>query len=87
MSEPTYRVDLTHNPADGSNVCWTARVFRPSQQDEHVHVTWGSSREEAFDLAQLWIKANTIAPQPPSTVYLTEDGDILPPHELHSVKS
>ena len=82
MSEPTYRVDLTHQPGDGEEVCWTGKVYRPAQQEGYVYITYGPSREATFDRAQAWIRANAADPLPSSTHYFTEDGDHVPLHEV-----
>ena len=81
MSEPTYRVDLTHLPANGEAVQWCADISRVAT-DELIMCTHGASREQAFENAQEWVKAQSAEPERSSTVYLTEDGDILDPHEV-----
>ena len=81
MSEPTYRVELDHDPTEIEPCKWHARVFRITD-DEQVHSTWGGTLEQAFDAAQEWCRASLADPEPSRTVYLTEDGDILDPHEV-----
>ena len=82
MSEPTYRVELVHNPAsDYPNVPWSAEVFRITDSGR-VYITFEPSRDEAFNAAQAWIKRQLLDAERPSTVFLTEDGDILDPHEV-----
>ena len=83
MSEPTYRVELTHHPENGLGVRWEAAVYEIASGDTFpMHTMFGADREQAFDHAQGWIKAKAQAPDDPSTVFLTEDGDILDPHEV-----
>lgn len=81
MSEPTYRVDLIHYPANGSAVQWGADITRVAT-DELIMCVHAATREAAFDNAQEWVKAQAAEPERSSTVYLTEDGDILDPHEV-----
>ena len=78
MSEPTYRVDLTHNP--GEMYPWRAAVVRLSD-DEPLRVLVAESREEAFALALRYVVALK-HPEHASSVYLSEDGDLLDPHEV-----
>jgi len=81
MSEPTYRVELEHDPTSSVNaVPWTARVVRLSD-DAVVTVEYAQNRERAFDKAQEWVKLSTITPEAPSTVFLTEDGELLDPFD------
>ena len=83
MSEPTYRVELTHHPENGIDVEWRAAVyaiaFAPGSLS--VYDAFRATREDAFGAAQAWCKAKATEPLTPSTVFLTEDGDILDPHE------
>lgn len=82
MSEPTYRVELIHDPAsEYPNVPWSAEIFRITD-GERVYLTFEPSREAAFNDAQAWIKRQLLDAERPSTVFLTEDGDILDPHEV-----
>lgn len=81
MSEPTYRVDLNHHPEDGPHVCWRAVVVRV-RDEELLEVKHGSSREEAFAFALQWVAGLTSTPERPSSVYLSEDGDLLDPAEV-----
>lgn len=88
MSEPTYRVDLTHKPENGVEVEWHAAVYSIVDYDVNdpyavaMFDAYRATREDAFDAAQAWCKAKAQAPQSPSVVLLTEDGDILDPHEV-----
>lgn len=79
MSEPTYRVELEHHPHD-EDWPWAASVIRVSDELP-LFVRCGSTREDAFDRAQQAIRVMG-QPQAPSSVYLSEDGDILDPHEV-----
>jgi hypothetical protein len=72
--EPTYRIDLEHDPADRT-LPWTARIVRLSD-DTHVKSEWGTTRTEAFDNAQSWVRAKAATPERPSSVHVTEDGEI-----------
>lgn len=78
MSEPTYRVELDHNPAD--SFPWKATLVRIAD-NYAMRTVVGQSREDAFDRAQAVVRAMR-NPEPSSTVDLTEDGDILDPHEV-----
>ena len=78
MSEPTYRVDLTHNPAD--LYPWRAVIVRLSD-DTEIKSCVDGSREEAFAEAVRIVHAIN-HPERPSSVYLSEDGDLLDPHEV-----
>lgn len=84
MSEPTYRVELTHRPENGIGVEWHAAVYVASEGPDYPYTTFDAfraTREEAFEAAQSWCKAKATAPLAPSTVFLTEDGDIIDRHE------
>lgn len=82
MSEPTYRVELIHNPAsEYPSVPWSAEVFR-LMDDERVFITFETSRDSAFDVAQAWVKRQLLDAERPSTVMLSEDGEIIDPHEV-----
>ena len=80
MSDPTYRVELTHHPENGSAVCWRSAVY--NMHDDFVDDFYRSSREAAFEAAQTWVWGKQQRPDDPSTVYLTEDGDIHDRHEV-----
>ena len=81
MSEPTYRVELTHEPdAAFPGIPWKARVLRVAD-DQHVTTKYNSTREAVFEEAQAAIKVMLAPKEQSSTVYLSEDGDILDPHE------
>ena len=82
MSEPTYRVELAHDPTEPEVFQWSARVIRLSDESQ-MCARFGASREEAFAGGQSWIQMYHHAErQAPSEVYLTEDGSILDPHEV-----
>ena len=81
MSEPTYRVELDNDPTEIEPCRWHGKIYRVSD-GEQVQSTWGSTLEEAFDAAQTWARAALEEADPSRTVYLTEDGDILDPHEV-----
>jgi hypothetical protein len=72
--EPTYRVDLEHEPTEAM-IPWTARITRLSD-GEYLKAVYGSTRNEAFESAQSWIKAKSTPPERGATVYMTEDGEI-----------
>ena len=78
MSEPTYRIELTHEPQYPS-IPWSARIIRLSDGD-HIRTENGQTREEAFDKAQHTVRAMQ-NPESPSVVFLTEDGDIHDHHD------
>lgn len=80
MSEPTYRIELTHRPEKDFDFRWIASVYRVAD-DEYVECAIASTREDAFDKARAWCVAKARKPEPPSTVFLTEDGDIHDPHD------
>ncbi len=79
MSEHTNRVDLSRNPA--STLRWRASIVRLS--DGAVIQTFETSmgREEAFARALAYVTALRAGPEPDHSVYLSEDGDLLDPHE------
>ena len=72
--EPTYRIDLEHDPAE-LTLPWTARIFRLAD-DTHVKSAWGTTRVEAFENAQRWVRAKSTVPERASAVFVTEDGAI-----------
>ena len=78
MSEPTYRVDLTHNP--GEMYPWRAAVVRLADEEE-LRGLVADSREEAFALALQYV-VGLRNPERSTSVYLSEDGDLLDPHEV-----
>ena len=81
VSEPTYRVELTHHPENGEFVSWKASLYLIAS--EHcVTSFYRAGREEAFDAVQKFVRGLIQEPERPSTVLLTEDGDILDPHEV-----
>lgn len=89
VSEPTYRIELTHDPASGTaslGCPWRAHVYRITD-DEVMTVEYGSTRERAFDNAQAWARSAATVPESPSTVCLTEDGDIHDPHDTPNLRS
>lgn len=86
VSEPTYRVELENDPTEIEPCRWHAKVYRVAD-GEQVYSAWGSTRDYAFDSAQTWARAAVQPPEAPSTVYLTEDGEIHDRFDLHSVKA
>ena len=82
MSEPTYRVELEYDSVTKFfQNRWRAKVYRVAD-DESVLMEFGATMEEAFDAAQMRVKMMSL-PQPDgTTVLLSEDGDILDPHEV-----
>lgn len=84
MSEPTYRVELRHTPED-ADWPWSASVVRIADELP-LFVRCGSSREQAFERAKEAVRRAS-AQEPPSDVYLTEDGEIHDRFDLHSVKA
>lgn len=82
MSEPTYRVELQHDPAEIKPCQWAARIYRVADDVQVASTQWGETREASFDAAQEIVRRMAVPPEDPSTVYLTEDGDILDPHEV-----
>lgn len=84
MSEPTYRIELSHHPENGTAVSWTAVVYAVADESYHIFDCFAATREAAFDKAQTWCRAKASEPQAPSTVFLTEDGDIHDPHEVQA---
>lgn len=77
MSEPTYRVDLSHDPSQ--IYPWRASIVRLADEQE-LRGLVADSREDAFALAVKYVHGLN-QPQRPSSVYLSEDGDLLDPHE------
>lgn len=84
VGDAHYIVELTHNPADGSAVCWTARVYEHDTAGSPIFTTFGSSRENAFDAAQEWVKASQETPEPTSLVHLDRSGEIVTTFEGQS---
>lgn len=84
MSEPTYRVELTHHP-EASFAEWSATVVRISD-GETVDEEYGATRERALGNAQAWVRRVAAGAHSPSTEYLTEDGDALPPREERKLR-
>lgn len=93
MSEPTYRIELTHRPEEGLAVAWHAGVYDAGEWVDNgpgcfaIFHAFGADREAAFDNAQAWCKAKATEPHAPSTVFLTEDGDIHDPHDQPNLRS
>ena len=88
MSEPTYRIELTHKPENGEHVCWRAAVYPVSEPDSWaIFDSFDATREQAFDKAQAWCKAKAQEPLAPSTVFLTEDGELLDPFDKPPLRS
>jgi hypothetical protein len=86
VSEPTYRVDLSHDP--GATLPWKATVVRLSDDWKMRTFETSMGREEAFSKALAYVVAFNQDPEPDHSVYLSEDGDLLDPRDgLHSVKS
>lgn len=79
MSGPTYRVELTHHPEMPTRP-WRAEIHRIAD-DEYLGEQWGESRQVAAELAGAWVWRRAHA-EDPSTVMLSEDGDLLDPHEV-----
>ena len=78
MSEPTYRVELTHHPEMPLRP-WQAEIHRCSD-DGYMAQLWGESRQIATELAGAWVWRQKYG-EPPSTVFLTEEGEIHDRHE------
>jgi len=74
MSEPTYRIELEHEPQ------WTQEPWHYYVWDigaeTLLHTGWGKTREQAMDRAQESIRSQNFK-QVSSTVYATETGDLL----------
>ena len=81
VNDPAYWVKISHNPADGSAVCYTARVYTPGAEDEPLHVTYGSSRQAALEHALEWVKGSLQRPEPTSTVVLDGAGEVIARHD------
>ena len=87
MSEPTYRIELSHHPENGIDVSWRAAIYSTAEFDADsqfhhtMHDVFRATREDAFDVAQAWCKAKAQEPLAPSTVFLTEDGELLDPFD------
>lgn len=74
MSEPTYRIDLAHEPSrEDDNLPYIARAVRLSD-DERVASAWGPSPEEAVSRVRSWIVAQS-AVQAPQTFYVDDEGN------------
>lgn len=80
MSEPTYRVELVHNPVNEAWP-WEAVIYRVAD-DEYMAARLGVTRQDACENAQSWARAASMEAEARSVVMLTEDGDILDPHEV-----
>lgn len=87
MSEPTYRIELTHHPELMPGNRWQAAIFAIADDGIPLATKFGVSREEAFDSAQTWCKAKAQEPVESSTVFLTEDGEIHDPHDTTTLRS
>lgn len=72
--EPSYRIDLEHDPAERT-LPWTARVVRLAD-DTHVKSEWGTTRAEAFENAQTYVRALATPKERTTSVYVNEDGEI-----------
>jgi hypothetical protein len=82
VSEPTYRVELTHHPENGLEVCWRAAVYNAADAPIEgwpattIYDAYRATSQDAFDAAQAWCKAKAEAPLTPETMLLTESGDV-----------
>ena len=82
MSEPTYRVEVQHDPSEIDGLQWSARIYRLSDDAQPYPTQWGATMEDAFERAQELVKRVAAGPTSGATVLLTEDGEIIDPHEV-----
>lgn len=89
MSEPTYRIELTHHPEEGRGLEWHAVVYNAAEYEAEpsgmfwskLFTGYGPTLDEAFTRAQDWAKAKAQQPEDPRTLFLTEDGELLDPFD------
>lgn len=74
MSEPTYRIDLEHDPAERT-IPWTAAIVRIAGE-EWERSFYGETRDDALAQAQEWARLKAQPAEPRQSVYLTEDGEL-----------
>jgi len=82
VSDPTYRIDVEHDPSDRA-FPWKARVWRISD-DQIVAARVGDTAEQVTTLARETVYEMTHLQAAPFTVYVDDDGQ---PVEAHSVKA
>jgi hypothetical protein len=87
MSEPTYRIDVTHEPDPRfPNVPWTARVTRLSD-GEQIAARSAGSKPEAIAAARESIAAALTPVEPPEAIFTSEDGQIMDAPEPQSLRA
>jgi hypothetical protein len=77
MSEPTYRIEVQHDP-HLTHEPWTARIYRLSD-DAWRQTAWGETKDAAILNARGWIALEDAPRAPVEHVYANESGDLLPP--------
>jgi len=74
MSEPTYRIELEHQPQWKSEP-WQFTV-RAQSDDSMVTMGWGSTKAKAIEHGREAI-ARMHRQEPSETVYATETGELM----------
>jgi len=72
--EPSYRIDLEHDPTE-LTLPWRAKIIRCAD-DTHVKSVFGTTRTDAFEAAQAWVRAKAETPERTTSLYVDEDGEI-----------
>lgn len=82
MSEPTYRVELVHEPLNPAATAWCATVRLAAFPDDvPLAHGYGLTADEALGKAKAYCR-NRGTDTELQVYLLTEDGDILDPHEV-----
>lgn len=83
MSEPSYRIDVEHDPGN-DDLPFDAHIYRLSD-NVRVATRWGVTSALATQRALEWIAAQNADKQPSTTVYATETGERCnPPADLEA---
>lgn len=85
MSEPTYRIEIEHDAGTATRYVYNWYVHRLSN-DSLPASGYAVSREDAREQAIDAIK-RLRAEQAPETLYVSEDGEIVPAPEPQSLRA
>lgn len=77
MSEPSYRIEVIHDPST-PELPYDAAVYRLTD-NARVATKWGTTREIATRRALDWIVNENSEREPNTTIYATETGEPCSP--------
>jgi hypothetical protein len=75
MSEPTYRIVLSHDPHNTA-LAWNADIYRLSDE-EHMTQRWGTTAHEATQAALAWIEQENTPTEPDRVLFASGDGELV----------